>query len=234
MTNKLKFTLLGMALMVAGSSLAPLAKADEWDKKTIVTFSEPVQLPGKVLQAGTYVFKLAESDSDRDIVQVFSEDQTQLITTILAIPDYSVKTPDKSVFNLEERPSGGPEAIKSWFYPGDNYGYEFVYPKQAMQAAAKSEPPAPVTTTSENTRPAPPPVQPAAEDNNPQPEPTITAQEEQETVVAQEMPVQTEQAPESMPQSLPQTAGNFALLPMMGAGLLVGGATLVRLASQRS
>ena len=233
MTNKLKLTLLGLALMIAGSSLVPVAKADEWNKETIVTFSEPVQVPGKVLQAGTYVFKLADSDSDRDIVQVFTKDQKQLITTVLAIPDYSVNTPDKTVINLEERPAGGPEAVKSWFYPGDNYGFEFVYPKQAMQPAANSEPPAPITMTSENTIPAPPQTQPAAQDN-PQPEPTITAQEEQETVVALETPVQTEPAQESMPQSLPETAGNFALLPLMGAGLLVGGSTLLRLASQRS
>jgi len=81
MTNKLKLTLLGLALMIAGSSLVPVAKADEWNKETIVTFSEPVQVPGKVLQAGTYVFKLADSDSDRDIVQVFTKDQKQLLTT---------------------------------------------------------------------------------------------------------------------------------------------------------
>ncbi len=84
------------------------------------------------------------------------------------------------MINLEERPAGGPEAVKSWFYPGDNYGFEFVYPKQAMQPAANSEPPAPITMTSENTIPPPPQTQPAAQDN-PQPEPTITAQEEQET-----------------------------------------------------
>ncbi len=70
MTNKLKLTLLGLALMIAGSSLVPVAKADEWNKETIVTFSEPVQVPSKVLQAGTYVFKLADSDSDRDIVRL--------------------------------------------------------------------------------------------------------------------------------------------------------------------
>jgi len=76
-------------------------------------------------------------------------------------------------------------------------------------------------------------VEPDAQDN-PQPEPALTAQNEEPAVVAQETPVQTEQAPESMPLSLPETAGNFALLPLMGAGLLIGGTTLLRLARQRS
>jgi len=136
---------------------------------------------------------------------------------------------------LEERQAGSPEAVKSWFYPGENYGFEFVYPKEAMQVATSSEPPAPMTTTSEKTMamPAPPEVEPDAQDN-PQPEPALTAQNEEPAVVAQETPVQTEQAPESMPLSLPETAGNFALLPLMGAGLLIGGTTLLRLARQRS
>jgi len=240
MTNKLKLILPGLAVMITGFSLAPVARADEWNKETIVTFSGPVQVPGKILDAGTYVFKLADNQSDRDIVQIFTEDQTHLVTTILAIPGYTVVTPDKPVINLEERQAGSPEAVKSWFYPGENYGFEFVYPKEAMHVAANSAPPAPMTTTSENTTPektmampAPPDVEPDAQDN-PQPEPALTAQNEEPAVVAQETPVQTEQAPESMPLSLPETAGNFALLPLMGAGLLVGGMTLLRLARQRS
>ena len=44
----------------------PGARADEYDKKTILTFSGPFQIPGKTLPAGSYVFKLADTN-DRHI-----------------------------------------------------------------------------------------------------------------------------------------------------------------------
>lgn len=113
--------LLSSALLCAG--LIPRASADEWNKKTVVTFSEPVEVPGGlVLQPGTYVFKLMDSPSNRNIVQIFDKDETHIYTTILAIPDYRLQPEDKTVLMFEERPSGSAEAIKAWFYPGDNYG----------------------------------------------------------------------------------------------------------------
>ena len=127
MTNKLKLTLLGLALMIAGSSLVPVAKADEWNKETIVTFSEPVQVPSKVLQAGTYVFKLADTISDRHIVQIWSADEDQLFATIMTIPNTRFETPERPIFEFDERPSDSPPALKVWFYPGNSTGEEFVY-----------------------------------------------------------------------------------------------------------
>jgi|ERR1700676_1215225 hypothetical protein len=103
--------------------------ADGWDKTTKVTFSEPVQVPGKVLPAGTYVFKLADSSSDRHIVQIFTEDHMRLITTVLAIPNYRLQPADKTILTYDERPADQPMALDAWFYPGDNFGQEFVYPK---------------------------------------------------------------------------------------------------------
>jgi hypothetical protein len=129
MTYNLKVVSLGFATLLASSSLLPSAKADEWDKTTVVTFNAPVEVPRRVLPAGTYVFKLADSQSDRDIVQIFTEDESELITTTLAIPVYRQKTSDGAVITLEERESGSPEAVKRWFYPGDNYGFEFMYSK---------------------------------------------------------------------------------------------------------
>src|SRR5437870_3323750 len=111
--------------------------ADEWNKKTEFQFSGPVEIPGAVLPAGKYVFQLADSDSNRNIVQVFSEDSSgkeSLVTTVMAIPDYMLNTPDKPIVNFVERPSGTPEAIRSWFYPGENTGWEFIYPKSETLA----------------------------------------------------------------------------------------------------
>jgi hypothetical protein len=111
--------------------------ADEWNKATKLTFSEPVEVPGTVLPAGTYWFTLADSESDRSIVKVWDTDRTRLVTTILAIPDYRLQPTDKTVINFSERPASAPEAIHAWFYPGDNYGQEFVYPKSRATQLAK-------------------------------------------------------------------------------------------------
>jgi hypothetical protein len=119
-----------VAIFLCIATLAALiARADEYNKKTVATFSGPVEIPGKVLPAGTYVFKLFDSDSNRDIVQIWNKDETQLIGTVLAIPDYRLSPPNDPIITFEERAQGAPPAIRAWFYPGDNYGYEFAYPK---------------------------------------------------------------------------------------------------------
>ncbi len=111
--------------------LAPGARADQWDKKTIVTFSDSVEIPGQVLPAGTYVFKLADSPSDRHIVQVWNADEDQILATIMTIPNTRFEAPDKSIFELEERPSNSPMALKVWFYPGNSTGEEFIYSRSS-------------------------------------------------------------------------------------------------------
>jgi hypothetical protein len=103
------------------------ARGDNWDKKTIVTFSDSIEIPGQVLPAGTYVFKLANSTSDRHIVQIWNGDETQILATIQAIPNYRLDPPDRTLFDFDERPGDSPMALHSWFYPGDNTGQEFVY-----------------------------------------------------------------------------------------------------------
>ena len=130
-----------VALM--GAVLAPGAKADDWNRKTVMTFSGPVEIPGVhlvgwgVLPAGTYVFKILNSQSDRHIVQIFSQDEKTIYATILAIPNYRLKATDKTVVTFRERPAGEPEALRAWFYPGRNWGEEFVYPKAQAIALAK-------------------------------------------------------------------------------------------------
>jgi hypothetical protein len=114
------------------------ARADAWNQRTIFTFSGPVEIPGQVLPAGTYVFQLADTASDRDIVQVFNKDQTHLYGTFLTIPDERLKPAEKPVIMFAERPANAPEAVKAWFYPGDTYGHEFVYPKSEAAKLAKA------------------------------------------------------------------------------------------------
>jgi hypothetical protein len=139
-----KFTI---PVIVLGCLLAQFAMADVANKKTKVTFSGPVQVPGATLPAGTYVFKLADSASNRNIVQVTNTRGNQLYATIMAIPDYRLNATSKTVMYFTERAKNSPVAIKSWFYPGDNYGNRFVYPKvKAQEIAVAAAQPVPSTT----------------------------------------------------------------------------------------
>jgi hypothetical protein len=119
--------------------MAPGARADEWNKKTILTFSGPVQIPGATLPAGSYVFKLADIPGNRHVVQVFDKDEKKIFTTMLAVPNQRMDPSDKPIVLFSERASGSPQAVKVWYYPGDTIGNEFVYPKsQAMKIAKES------------------------------------------------------------------------------------------------
>src|SRR5882724_9882927 len=142
--NRIKapmFLLVGLGFL---AGMVPRATADESDEKTVFTFSGPVEIPGQVLPAGTYVFKLADSSSDRNIVQVYNKDETHLYGTFLAIPDQRLRPADKPIITFDERAGDSPEAVKAWFYPGDDYGHEFVYPKpKALELAKANNTPVP-------------------------------------------------------------------------------------------
>ncbi len=116
-----------MCAAVLCATCVMATRADTWDKKTIVTFSDAVEIPGQVLPAGTYVFKLANVMSDRHIVQIWNEDENQILATIQAIPSYRFDTPDRTIFEFDERLGASPMALHTWFYPGDSLGQEFIY-----------------------------------------------------------------------------------------------------------
>jgi len=126
------------------------ARADEENKKTIVSFNHRVEIPGgQVLPAGKYVFKVLDPAANPNIIQIFSEDEKTLYATIMAIPKYRSRQTEKTVMTFSTRTTGAPEAIRSWFYPGSTRGVEFVYPKMQPRAvnlaklAPKPAPPKP-------------------------------------------------------------------------------------------
>jgi LPXTG-motif cell wall-anchored protein len=112
------------------------AMADQWNKKTYLTVNEPIQVPGKVLQPGRYVMRLLDSPANRHIVQIYNDREDQLQTTVLAIPNYRMQPTGKTEFQWWETPAGQPKAMRAWFYPGDNFGQEFAYPKSEAVAIA--------------------------------------------------------------------------------------------------
>jgi hypothetical protein len=131
--------------------------ASDLNKLTFFTFSAPVEIPGgKVLPAGTYAFKVVDTNGSRDIVQILNRDQTRVYATVITIPDYRPNPTDKAIVEFAQTPSGGPAAIKEWFYPGDTEGWEFVYPKnravELAKAAKQPVPSMPRQMTSEITQ----------------------------------------------------------------------------------
>jgi hypothetical protein len=138
--KRFKFALMVSCFAFLAMAVAPRMNAQTTNAKTVMTFSEPFEVPGvdaQILPAGTYVFKLLDSLSDRNIVQITSEDGTHVFTTILAINNYRLKPTDKTVLTFKERGEGQPEAIKAWFYPGYAFGQEFVYSKKRAIELAK-------------------------------------------------------------------------------------------------
>ncbi len=213
--------------------IAPLiARAEQWDKETVVTFNSPIEVPGKVLPRGTYVFKLASSQSDRQLVQILTQDQRQVLASIQAIPDYRLHPTDKAVISLQERPSGHPEALQSWFYPGDSYGVQFVYSESPIEVPAN--PDADVAANAKSSATAPPlanaiapplsqlitsPVAPIP--GGPKPKRQVLADN------TELHPMQAQLA------TLPKTARNSIILPLIGVLFLCCGSTILYTARQR-
>jgi hypothetical protein len=226
-TTKLVATFATVGLL--GVMTAHHANASQWNQKTTFTFSGPVEVPGTVLGAGTYVFKLLNSTTDRNIVQIFNKNQTHIYATVLAIPDYRLKATGKTILTFAERPTGSPEAVKAWFYPGDRYGQEFVYPKAKAVALAK-----------QNNQPVPSMPDEMASETNPTKMQQVPLKAEKPTgeevevgeifvpappASNQQQPT-TEVAQSAPPAQLPKTASDMPLIGLMGLLALAGAGSL--------
>jgi len=230
----MKKTNILVATVICLAATATLS-ADAWNKKTKVTFSGPVQLPaahskdGVVsLGAGTYIFRLDDSQANRHIIQVTNERGNHVYSTILALPDYRLNATSKTVMYFSERPAGTPPAIKSWFYPGDNFGHRFVYPKvKAVQIAAETHQPVPSHTM------------PVVEEKAPAAEVKIQTPEKQEVAYAPQtfdkvdatdtagVEGEPVKAPQVAEAKLPKTASPIFEIGLLGL-MLMGASLLVR------
>lgn len=194
---------------LAAAFLTPRARADEWDQRTIVTFSQPVEIPGRVLPAGTYVFRLLDSQSDRNIVEIYNKAENKLYATVIAVPDYRLKPTGKTVITFEkETASSAPERLKAWFYPGEDYGQEFIYPHKPAAELAQTTQPAPPASAEVSKLPeiASAPVIAQLE------APIPSAMAEPEPPQA-EAPVEIAQAPPVPPAPQPEPAQPVRRLP---------------------
>lgn len=211
-----------LGLIMFAGVVAIQAQAQTFDKKTTLTFSHPVAVPGTVLPAGTYTFTILDSFGIRNIVQIWNEDKTNLITTILAIPNYRLEPTGETVIEFRERPAGTPQALKAWFYPGHGYGIEFVYPKkEAVQIAQASNEVVPAET-----------VEPTPSTLQTVPLVAVTPQGKEEPI-AQAFPEKAAEAP-LVAKELPKTASPLPLIALLGALSLAIGFGVRRFASKKA
>jgi hypothetical protein len=117
------------ALILMGGGLAPALKADESDRKTIITIDRPIDIQGTVLSPGSYVMRLLAGSVEQDTVQIFNVEQNRIIATIVAVHAWKIEPSDKTEFTFYEPSGGRPQALHTWFYPGDNFGLEFIRPR---------------------------------------------------------------------------------------------------------
>jgi hypothetical protein len=258
--NTLKKSALAACVGVLGLAVLPVSRADVWNKKTILTVNEAIQLPGAVLQPGKYVMKLMDSIANRHVVQVFNEEESKLITTVLALPNYRLQPTGDTRFTFWETVSGEPKPMRSWFYPGDNFGQEFAYPKSKATVIARASGESVPTTysTSEadlasakvaavnpqgvegeldrETYRIPETTQTQAQATPPQEMPA-------QTQVAQQMPARTPEPVQEMPAQtatrtddsadrLPETASPLPLIGLVGL-LSIGAGAAIRKFSSR-
>jgi LPXTG-motif cell wall-anchored protein len=225
-------TALAFAVIALTAGLtARRANADQWNKRTVLTVNETIQVRDTVLEPGQYVFRLLNSDSDRHIVQIFNGDQSRLIDTVFAVAKERAHLTGDSQFTFWETPPGTAKALRAWFYPGDAIGQEFPYPKRPHLIAMVASPePAPAPSAA-MTEPAPESSaapQPAVEEPAPaMPSPAAPVAEARApssvsgTEETANAPAQAESQPEpAQPEELPKTGSSRPLFGITGVALL--------------
>ena len=222
-----------VAVTLLGATALPSARADTWNKKTVVTFSQAVEVPGRILPAGTYTFQLLDPLSDRHIVQIFNADGSQIIATILAINNYRLQSTGETVMKFSERPADSPDALRAWFYPGDNFGQEFVYPKvRAIQLAQTTREIVPAVDTIDETVIKTVPIVAVTPDQK-----EVEVSKVIQTtppVAAAVTPTPAPVAVASKTEELPQTASSLPLIALLGGlsiSLALGLKLILKLAS---
>jgi LPXTG-motif cell wall-anchored protein len=231
--SRIAFAICTVAL--AAGLAAPCAKADEWNKKTILTVNDTIQVQDTVLQPGKYVMRLLDSSSDRHVVQIFNDRENHVYATILATPKQRMEPTGDTQFTFWETPAGTARAMRAWFYPGDTIGQEFNRPKHPYQIAMAVAP-APVPAPVVAVEPAPETSTAPAVDTTPAPvaeQPTLQPTPDTDMAEAappdQTPPTPTDQAPAPQPAAppqLPQTGSPYPMLGLSGAILLALGGLL--------
>jgi hypothetical protein len=217
--NKIRiFSLLSMVTLGSMFTATARADGDDWNKLTKITISEPVAVSGTLLQPGSYWFRLVDFPATRHTVQIMSENRDRVFATINANNVYRPQPTDKTQFTFYETPAGQAPAMKDWFYPGDDYGQQFLY--KPVQLSQISQP----VVQTRPLEPAPPP--PVVAEPAPAPEPPAPVIAQNEPPAAAPPAPESAPAPEPAPAVLPQTATDIPLLTLIGLLSLAAAAGL--------
>jgi hypothetical protein len=236
MKLRTKYTL-AVAILFASAFCSTQAQADTWNKMTTITVNEPLRLPMIVLQPGTYELRLVEDDAYRHVIQV-SDKSGRVLTTFLAVPNYRLRATGKTEFQYWEVPAGEARALRAWFYPGDNFGHEFVYPKgETAQLSADASNKIPTTTAQSNEELRTAPLENVDESAKPEEPASNTVETPAQTAAAEPAPASVQETPQVQPQpaapalaaltaqaapvrndpdQLPQTGSNVPLVGAVG------------------
>jgi len=142
----------GMCVVAMIAGLAPtVASAQPADKTTYFTFSGPVDMPGVALPAGKYVFRLANPDTSRNVIQVASADGKRVVGLFFSHPAERRDAAKDSEIRFMEASAGTPPAVRTWWYPGERTGYEFIYPKNQARRIAQRTKQDVLTTKADST-----------------------------------------------------------------------------------
>jgi LPXTG-motif cell wall-anchored protein len=205
--------LLGLFLAGAGSALA----ADDSSWNSALHLAQATEIPGKMLEPGDYVVRVLDTKQPRKIVQFTNADGTKVIATVMAVPDYKVKAVQNVEFTYFQRAEGAPMALKEWFYVGNNYGVEFVYPKNEAYKIAQSTHETVVMTPSESSEE----VRQVTPEQKEEP---YEVRKVEETPAP--TPAPTTVAENTAPKQLPQTGSELPATALAGMLLLAGAATM--------
>jgi hypothetical protein len=134
--------ILAAALVVTVASAHLSAQGATINKRTFLTFSAPVQVPGATLPAGTYVFRIANPDV-QTVWQVLDANERHVLAQFFFVRtgDRTIQEQSrahgKPVVRFHETPHGVAPPMKVLYYPTDPAGHVFLYPRvQAEQIAA--------------------------------------------------------------------------------------------------
>ncbi len=226
MKNKLAPIALALAL-VGAVSASPASAQTNLNNRTVVTFSQPVEVPGKVLPAGTYTFELNESMANRHIVQIFDQAGTKIVALVLAVPNRRLTPTSDTVIKFAEVAAGQPQALRAWFYPGQTVGQEMVYPRtRARQLAATSNVIVPAVDDSFYAD--------ANADTMKTADVVSVTPDVKETPIAVVEPTRPEPTPAVTPvrRALPKTASTLPLVALIGFVTLAFGLVVRRFSAQ--
>lgn len=212
-------------LVVLVYAMASGADAFTYDKRTYFTFNQSVALPGVTLPAGTYMFRLANPDTSRNVIQVSDKQGTQSYAMLHTMPAYRTDPPKDSEIRFLETPAGAPRAVSAWWYMGEGIGYQFMYSKQQLAELNRVTAPEPVAVTSEESA-VPPLEEPVTSpdvvngDGVPAADVDLEAQAQAPAQEPVGSPAPAQQPAASTREELPRTSSPLGLLLL--AGLATG------------